>query len=169
MSVTQACKEGSMIPLDAVFAYGVYDGMPESRHEIIAAMTWVTPMTWATKKDKLLFFDRHKDDLASDGIKCRAKNANFVIKKGECWAAFREETPVGDGIIGCHGGVAVITKEQLKTVVVHDLRNDEGFHEVAVVIGNDGSIKDILHDNDVDPHLLEMSVEEFIENDLGCK
>lgn len=167
MSVVKVCEEGLAIPFDAIFAYGVYDGTPETRNEVVAAMTWVTPMTWVAKKSKLMFFDRHKNDLASEHIKCRSKNANFFIKEGECWVAFREEIPVDDGLVKCHGGLAVITKEQLKAIMTYDIRNDDNFKEVAVVIGEDGNIKDILYGDDVDPRLLEKTVDEFIEHDLG--
>lgn len=91
---TSANGETSL-DINDIIDIGLFDGTIDSLNEMVAAFTFISPMTWSYKESKdgkiksVLFFNENKLLMIKEGIKCKKKNAACSVDNGQGWITIK--------------------------------------------------------------------------------
>lgn len=126
------------IDIDDILCYGIFDGSHQERLELVAAATYISPLSWVTKnqgKDNevVLFFednklsyydpDENEDDIDPED------HARLKIHKGDCWIAYASYNDDNDSL---SSGFSVIDDYNFGKLTFHKLVDNTGIKVIKV-------------------------------------
>lgn len=86
------------IDIDDIIKFGFFDGTVDSLNEMIAAFTFISPLTWTFMEKEedgeiksVLFFDKPKLLMLKEGVKCEKKDTVCYVNNGQGWFITKSE------------------------------------------------------------------------------